>query len=202
VGWGGSGVGRGGTGDGAGSGLGSGAGSGTGGIGSGIGGVVMAYLLPSAAGSNPWRLLAGTGLGCDSHRSHRWRCGTRRPGRVPGARPARHPHREEPATWSPTPPRSCPAWREPRPRAAAEAVNRTTSAVSAARSFLDDLRAIARQGHAALLTAAAAAGTPAAVIHHGGQVVAVVVPIGEYQQLRQAMLEQTGCSAWPLATHS
>jgi hypothetical protein len=28
------------------------------------------------------------------------------------------------------------------------------------------------------------------VIHHGGQVVAVVVPIGEYQQLRQAMQEQ------------
>ena len=28
------------------------------------------------------------------------------------------------------------------------------------------------------------------VIHHGGQVVAVVVPIGEYEQLRQAMQEQ------------
>jgi len=28
------------------------------------------------------------------------------------------------------------------------------------------------------------------VVHHGGQVVAVVVPIGEYQQLRQAMQEQ------------
>ena len=28
------------------------------------------------------------------------------------------------------------------------------------------------------------------VIHRGGQVVAVVVPIGEYQQLRQAMQEQ------------
>src|SRR5215469_4574067 len=28
------------------------------------------------------------------------------------------------------------------------------------------------------------------VIHHGGQVVAVIVPIGEYQQLRQAMQEQ------------
>ena len=28
------------------------------------------------------------------------------------------------------------------------------------------------------------------VIHHGGRVVAVVVPIGEYQQLRQAMQEQ------------
>jgi hypothetical protein len=28
------------------------------------------------------------------------------------------------------------------------------------------------------------------VIHHGGQVVAVVVPIGEYRQLRQAMPEQ------------
>ena len=28
------------------------------------------------------------------------------------------------------------------------------------------------------------------VIHHGGQVVAVVVPIGEYQQLRQAMQAQ------------
>jgi hypothetical protein len=27
------------------------------------------------------------------------------------------------------------------------------------------------------------------VIHHGGQVVAVVVPIGEYRQLRQAMQE-------------
>ncbi len=28
------------------------------------------------------------------------------------------------------------------------------------------------------------------VIHHGGEVVAVVVPIEEYQQLRQAMDEQ------------
>lgn len=28
------------------------------------------------------------------------------------------------------------------------------------------------------------------VIHHGGEVVAVVVPIGEYRQLRQAMQEQ------------
>ena len=28
------------------------------------------------------------------------------------------------------------------------------------------------------------------LIHHGGQVVAVVVPIEEYQQLRQAMQEQ------------
>jgi hypothetical protein len=28
------------------------------------------------------------------------------------------------------------------------------------------------------------------VIRHGGQVAAVVVPIGEYQQLRQAMQEQ------------
>jgi hypothetical protein len=28
------------------------------------------------------------------------------------------------------------------------------------------------------------------VIHHGGQVVAVVVPIGEYQKRRQAMQEQ------------
>ena len=28
------------------------------------------------------------------------------------------------------------------------------------------------------------------VIHHGGQVVAVVVPIGEYQQLRQIAEEQ------------
>jgi hypothetical protein len=28
------------------------------------------------------------------------------------------------------------------------------------------------------------------VIHHGGEVVAVVVPIGEYQQLRAALLEQ------------
>jgi hypothetical protein len=28
------------------------------------------------------------------------------------------------------------------------------------------------------------------VIHHGGQVVAVVVPIAEYQQLRQALEEQ------------
>jgi hypothetical protein len=28
------------------------------------------------------------------------------------------------------------------------------------------------------------------VIRHGGQVVAVVVPIGEYRQLRQAMQEQ------------
>jgi hypothetical protein len=28
------------------------------------------------------------------------------------------------------------------------------------------------------------------VIHHGGQMVAVVVPIGEYQQLLQAMQEQ------------
>ena len=28
------------------------------------------------------------------------------------------------------------------------------------------------------------------VIHHGGQVVAVIVPIGEYQQLRHALQEQ------------
>ena len=28
------------------------------------------------------------------------------------------------------------------------------------------------------------------VIHHGGEVVAVVVPIAEYQQLRQALEEQ------------
>jgi hypothetical protein len=28
------------------------------------------------------------------------------------------------------------------------------------------------------------------VIHHGGQVVAVIVPIGEYQRLRHAMHEQ------------
>ena len=28
------------------------------------------------------------------------------------------------------------------------------------------------------------------VIHHGGEVVAVVVPLGEYQQLRQALEEQ------------
>jgi hypothetical protein len=28
------------------------------------------------------------------------------------------------------------------------------------------------------------------LIHHGGQVVAVVVPIAEYQQLRQALEEQ------------
>ena len=34
------------------------------------------------------------------------------------------------------------------------------------------------------------AGDTRDVIHHGGRVVAVVVPIGEYQQLRQAMLEQ------------
>jgi hypothetical protein len=28
------------------------------------------------------------------------------------------------------------------------------------------------------------------VIHHGGEIVAVVVPVGEYQQLRQALEEQ------------
>jgi hypothetical protein len=34
------------------------------------------------------------------------------------------------------------------------------------------------------------AGDTQHVIHHGGHVVAVIVPIGEYQQLRQTMQEQ------------
>jgi len=34
------------------------------------------------------------------------------------------------------------------------------------------------------------AGDTHEVIHHGGEVVAVVVPIAEYQQLRQALEEQ------------
>ena len=41
-----------------------------------------------------------------------------------------------------------------------------------------------------ILMSEMAAGDTHDVIHHGGQVVAVVVPIGEYQQLRQAMQEQ------------
>ena len=55
------------------------------------------------------------------------------------SRPAPAPWRK-PATCSPTPPRSCPGVKGTAARAAAEAVNRTAGAVSAARSFLDDLR--------------------------------------------------------------
>ena len=73
------------------------------------------------------------GAGRHQHRS-------RRPGRVPGARPARHPHRGGNGNWVADEIAVMPGLAGTAARAAAATVHRTAGAVSAARSFLDDLR--------------------------------------------------------------